>query len=118
MSEIADRRGRGKNARISTKRLDEMIAEATVDCYDESEALSGFLCVLQDNLDTPFKTTVLGAEVTVERLDLNESGDIVAVCRCGKDRQNIPVLDLPLPEPKPSGAEWLEAYRRWVRGGY
>ena len=34
-----------KTARISTKRLDEMIEEATVDCYDESEALSGFLCV-------------------------------------------------------------------------
>jgi hypothetical protein len=29
--------------------------------------------------------------------------------------QAISVLDLPLPEPPPKGAEWIAAYRRWAR---
>ena len=36
--------------------------------------------------------------------------------RSGK-RQAIPVLGLPLPTPRPAGAEWIEAYRYWARGG-
>lgn len=103
---------------ISTKRLEELIEEATVDCYDESEAITGFLCVLQDNIETPFATVVFGSEVIVERIDFNQSGDIVAVCHRGEERQNIPILDLPLPNPKPRGVEWIEAYRRWTRGGF
>jgi hypothetical protein len=26
----------------------------------------------------------------------------------------IRVVDLPLPAPPPAGAEWIEAYRRWL----
>jgi len=64
---------------------------------------------------TAFSTTMLGVEVTVERVDLNKAGEIVAVCRRGPERQRVPVIDLPLPEPKPKGAEWIDAYRRWAR---
>ena len=44
------------------------------------------------------------------------SAEMVAICRRGRDRQALPILDLPLPTPPPSGAEWIEAYRRWARG--
>jgi hypothetical protein len=30
-------------------------------------------------------------------------------------KQAIPILDLPLPDSPPDGAEWIEAYRRWRR---
>jgi len=43
-----------------------MIEEATVDCYIDSERITG---------------------------------------------------DLPLPTPPPDGADWIEAYRRWLGGG-
>ena len=69
-----------------------------------------------DNLAVPFETTVLGVPVTVERVDLNRSEQIVAVCRRGRDRQALPILDLPLPKPPPGGAEWIEAYRQWCGG--
>jgi hypothetical protein len=95
--------------------LDNLIAEATVDCYNESEAASGIFTVMEENLAVPFKTTILGVEVTVDQIDMNEAEEIVAVCRRGRDRQRIPVLDLPLPEPRPRGAEWIDAYRRWAR---
>ena len=63
-----------------------------------------------------FKTEVLGVKVTVDKLDLTDADDIVVVCRRGKTRQRVPILDLPLPKPPPRGWEWIEAYRHWARG--
>jgi hypothetical protein len=94
-----------------------MIAEATVDAYGESEQVVGFYAMLEDNLAVPFETTVLGVAVTVKGVDLTERDEIVAVCTRGRYRQTIPILDLPLPSPPPAGAEWIEAYRCWARGG-
>ncbi len=101
--------------RPNTAYLDKLIEEATVDCYDESEEVTGIFTMLEENLAVPFATTMLGVEVTVERVDMNKAGEIVAVCRRGRERQMIPVVDLPLPDPKPKGAEWIDAYRRWAR---
>jgi len=90
-----------------------MIREATIDCHDESEQMTGWFTMLDENLVVPFETTVLGVPVTVERVDLNGSEQIVAVCARGRDRQPLPILDLPLPSPPPDGAHWIEAYRHW-----
>jgi hypothetical protein len=90
-----------------------MIEQATVDAYNESEQVVGWFTMIDENLAMPFETIVLGVPVTVERIDLDRSEQIVAVCRRGRDRQSLPILDLPLPTPLPDGAEWLEAYRRW-----
>ena len=92
---------------ISHARLDELIEEATIDCYNQSEQISGFFCILEEQLEVPFKTKLLGLEVMVE---------IMAICRRGRNRQNISILELPLPNPKPLGSEWIEAYRRWAGG--
>jgi hypothetical protein len=102
--------------RITKDRLEEMIEEATVDCHDESEQMTGWFTMLDENLVVPFETTVLGVPVTVERVDLNRSEQIVAVCARGRDLQALPILDLPLLTPPPDGAEWIEASRHW-RGG-
>jgi hypothetical protein len=99
---------------LSGAELDALIAEATVDCYGEDEQLTGLATVITDNLAVPFETTVLGVAVTVRKIDQTDSG-IVAICVRGKNRQAIPVLDLPLPDPPPRGAEWIDAYRRWAR---
>jgi hypothetical protein len=91
-----------------------MIEEATVDCHDASEQLAGLFTMIEEHLEVPFETTVLGVTVTVERIDLDLSEQIIAVCRRGRHRQSLPILGLPLPEPPPSGAEWIEAYRQWL----
>jgi hypothetical protein len=82
-----------------------MIQIATVDCYNESEELT---------LAIPFQTSVLGVDVTVRGIALSDDGQIVAVCTRGRDRQTLPILDLPLPRAKPKGSEWIEAYRHWL----
>jgi hypothetical protein len=102
-------------ARSTTAHLDKLIEEATVDCYNDSEEVTGIFTMLEENLAVPFETTMLGVEVTVERVDLNKAGEIVGVCRRGRERLRVPVIDLPLPEPKPKGTEWIDAYRRWAR---
>jgi hypothetical protein len=106
----------GRHRAPSEARLDHLIEAATVDAYGESEQRTGFLTMLEDSLKLPFETMVLGVPVLVERIDLTEADEIVAICRRGRSRQAIPILDLPLPAPPPSGAEWIEAYRRWTRG--
>ena len=112
-----ERARRKKLPRINEARLAEMIEEATVDAYGESEQIAGWFTMIDQNLAMPFATTVLGAPVSVERLDLDRNEQIVAVCVRGASRQALPILDLPLPTPPPEGAEWIEAYRRWSAGG-
>jgi hypothetical protein len=111
---------RGTNKRTGAKaipkaRLDELIEEAIVDCYNESEQVSGFFCMLEDQLAVPFTTKLLGEEIIVEKIDITEEDQIVAICRRGRNRQRISILDLPLPSPGLAGAEWIEAYRHWAR---
>ena len=69
---------------LSLAKLDEMIEEATVDAYGESEQTVGFFTLLEERLKLPFKTEVLGVEVTVERLDMTDDEQIVAVCSRGR----------------------------------
>jgi len=101
---------------VSRKDLERMVAEAVVDCYDEGEAHEGICTLLEDELQVPFATTVLGAKVTVERLERNDANEPVALCVRGKDRLRVSLLDLPLPTPRPRGWEWIEAYRHWAKG--
>jgi hypothetical protein len=99
---------------MSKAQLDAMVEEATVDCYNESEQITGLFTVIEDEFEVPFNTRVLGVDVTVERLTLSDDDRIVAICSREKLRQAIPLLDLPLPTPPPGGAQWIEAYRHWL----
>ena len=101
-------------SRISKARLAAMIEEAMVDAYGESEEITGWFTVLEEHLVLPFETRVLGAVVKVGRLDFRGDNDIVAICTRGREQQAVRILDLPLPSPRPMGAEWIEAYRRWT----
>ncbi len=87
-----------------------------MDAYGESEQVLGLFTMIEDNLDLPFVTKVLGLNVTVEKVDLSSRDDIIVICRRGSERQSIPILDLPLLAPRPSGWKWIEAYRHWARG--
>ncbi|MFJ4513391.1 calcium-binding protein [Streptomyces sp. NPDC088816] len=99
---------------LDTAELEAMIEEATVDAYNEDEQLTGLFTMLEEHLDLPFTTAVLGVEVTVRGVDLTPEGRIVVLCSRGGARQSIGILELPLPSPAPDGAEWIEAYRHWA----
>lgn len=53
--------------------------------------------------------------MSVKRVDINDNDEIVVFCSRGRERQAMPILELPWPDPPPTGWEWVEAYRRWAR---
>jgi uncharacterized Zn finger protein len=100
---------------LSRARLEQMIADATVDCYNESEECTGIFEMLAEHLETPFITTVLGVAVTVTAVDITNDDQIVAICRRGRNLLRVSLLELPMPDPRPDGADWIDAYRVWAR---
>ena len=91
----------------SRSQLDVLIADATIDAYDESEQRMGFYTMIMDHLSVPFETTILGVPVVVESLEISATEHLVAICRRGVKQQKIGILELPLPKPAPQGAEWV-----------
>lgn len=100
----------------SKAQLERLVEDALVDAYNESEQRCGIFTMIEDHLALPFETEVLGVAATVERIHLTEADEVIAICRRGRTRQRINILDLPLPTPPPDGAEWIEAYRYWAGG--
>ncbi len=99
----------------SRDRLEQLIADATLDCYNESEESTGLFEMINEYLDIPFMTTILGVAVTVTAVDITDDDRIVAVCRRGRNLLRVALLELPMPDPRPRGAEWVDAYRHWAR---
>src|SRR5687767_10750636 len=85
----------------SRAQIAALVEEAIVDAYGESEQAVGFLTMLEEHLRVPFETEILGVRATVERVDITNKDQIIAICRRGRSRQTIPILDLPLPKSPP-----------------
>ena len=68
-----------------------LVEEAAVDCYNESDQATGFYPMIEDNLQLPFETEVLGVPVTVIAVDVTEDGLVVAVGQRGSLRQKLPI---------------------------
>ena len=102
-----------KTTKFTAKYLDKLIEDATTDAYNESEQAGGFFAMIEESLSLPFVTRVLGQEVTVGKIDITSRDQIIAICVHEKSTQAIPILELPMPDPPPVGAEWIAAYRRW-----
>ena len=109
-------REKPQRTRWKKSKLEDLINRATVDASNDEEEQLGFFTAIEDHVKFPFKVTLLGAEVSVRGIEVNDADEIVAVCVFVRDRgrQTVPLLDLPLPKPSPKGAEWIEAYRLWV----
>ena len=60
---------------LSEEELDALVEEATVDAYNDEEQLGGFAVMIEDNLEMPFETTVLGVVVTVNGVAQNRVRD-------------------------------------------
>jgi hypothetical protein len=92
-----------------------MVENAVVDCHDEDEAVMGIYTMIENELEVPFRTAVLGVDVVVERVGFDDADQVVAFCRRGSGVQRIALLNLPLPSPPPRGWEWILVLDRWTR---
>jgi hypothetical protein len=114
---MAQKRNPQESRKLSDSQLERLAEEATVDAYEESEQATGFLTMLEEHVELPFETEILGAVVKVVRFDIDDRDQIIVICERGRQRQTIQLLALPLPTPRPRGAEWIEAYCYWRREG-
>ncbi len=102
---------------MDQKRLDELLEQATVDCYDEEEEFAGVLTTLDDSLSFPLQAEALGEPVEVIGLDSRRSSlrqGIVARVRKGGREYRVGLADLHFSDPDPASTEWLEMYRYWA----
>src|SRR5262245_20955422 len=106
-------RSTDSQAKLSKQRLEELVEEAIIDAYNESEQVVGLFTMMEDNLKLQFQTEILGISVTVEKVDMMDDDQIVAICAHAGKKQEVPILALPLPLPPPEGWEWIAAYRYW-----
>lgn len=107
------KRIRTRTPKLSKADLRAMLEDATVDACGEAEEISGIFGVLDQELELPFETQVLG--VTVEVVALSQRGlGVFATCRRGRAEQRIELADLPIPSPAPLGAAWIAVYAHWA----
>ncbi len=102
---------------MDENRLEELLEQATVDCYNEDEEFSGVLCTLEETLLFPLQAEALGEVVEVVGLDDQRSSlgrGIVARVRKGGREYRIGLADLEFLDPDPVSAEWLAMYRYWA----
>ncbi len=103
--------------KLSDERYEELVEQATLDCYDEEEEFTGVLCTLEDELAFPLDATLAGVPVEVIELDSERSSSrrgIVAVVARDGQRFSAGLADLLFIDPDPVSAEWLEMHRRWA----
>src|SRR2546422_9078651 len=105
MTRIRKRKAKRGRARLSKARLDRLVEEAIVDCYNESEQVTGLYTMIEDNLALQLEMPVLRVPVTVERVDVGQREEIVAGARRAAVPQTVPIKALPLTPPPPAGAD-------------
>ncbi|PIY80454.1 MAG: hypothetical protein COY80_02875 [Candidatus Pacebacteria bacterium CG_4_10_14_0_8_um_filter_42_14] len=94
--------------------LDQLIEEATVDCYDEEECRIGFFTMFEDNLQMPFAATIGGRKISVIKIDCD--GKMIKVLVQDELGQIwVDILDIEVGE-KVRGLNWLNVYRKREQG--
>jgi hypothetical protein len=100
-------------SQLSKGRLQALVAEATADCYNESEKITGLYTMIDEYLELPCAVLIDGQPMTLEKIKITEDDTIEAVCATARHRQSVSVLGLEFATPLPAGYEWVEAYRLW-----
>lgn len=98
-------------------KLEALLEEATVSCYDSEEEFWGIFCMLSGRVSFPLRASVQGEAVTLVGLDepssSPEQGVIARICE-GDQEHTVPLAETELVDPDPTSAEWLAAYQLWL----
>lgn len=102
---------------IDETRLNELLEEAIVDCYDEEEEFSGVLISVDENVAWPLPAQLAGTPVEVLGLDESASslrrGIVARIRRDGKEYR-ASLSDLTFGDLDENSAEWLALFRWWA----
>ena len=102
---------------IPEERLQELLEEAIVDCYDEEEEFMGVLISVDENANWPLPAQLTGIPVEVLGLDESASslrrGIQARIQRQGKEYR-ASLSDLTFGDMDESSTEWLAMYHWWA----
>ena len=94
------------------KKVDDCIDTATMDACDIEEAISGWLCCIEEifeGVDTAF---LLGEEVGIEKIDILNNSTLVAVCKKNHKKTKIPLTSLEFKKLSKVQKLWFKA---WIK---
>lgn len=94
--------------------FEKIIEEATVDCHDEEEQLSGWACMLEDNIPTPCKCFIGKKEARLDKIEQGEN-DILGLVKIDKLKIRTPIEDVKLEDEKMR--IYINAYKHWRKHG-
>ena len=94
--------------------LDSLIAEITVDCYNDDEALTAFENAFDEAASFPIPALVVGESIEVLSIGtINGRSELIATCQRDGKRHRIALLDINIPADQPA-SRLVAAYRRWL----
>jgi len=102
---------------MNQARLEALLDEAMVDCYDEEEQFWGVFYMLEEKLHFPLPARVLGEPATLIGLDDSRSGQrrgVMARVRKGDREYAVALSEVEVLDSDPVSAEWLAAHRYWI----
>ncbi|MBS3138661.1 hypothetical protein J4207_03050 [Candidatus Woesearchaeota archaeon] len=98
------------------KIYERIIEEATVDCNDEYEQISGWICLLDDNIATPCNCTIGKQNLVLEKIDnVVNTACIVGVIHFGKSKMRVLIQDIVLKDS--TAMNYINAYKYWCKDG-
>jgi len=102
--------------RTDPERLEALIEEATVDCYNEDEQHAGLLTMIEEHVVFPFEAKVIGEIVQITGMEWPDDGfGLQFTCEKNGETHAIDAGSIAWVEPLPEGFEWIEAYFVWAR---
>ena len=93
--------------------LDSLIAEITVDCYDDDEQLVAFEAAFDNDATLPCPANALGEEVRVISIGMADGRrELIATCEHNGRPHQVALLDVEI-NGDPTTNTLVAAYRRW-----
>lgn len=99
---------------MRNKKLDKLIEEATIDCYDIEECKDGFFNLIEEHLRFPFPAHVVGEDVEVIGIQFGDTGIQFKCYRKGKV-YTVDIYSIDYNPKNVSGSELIDAYKQWMK---
>jgi len=92
--------------------IEKIIEDATTDCNDECEQISGWVCVLEENIPTPCRCVIGKENAVLEKIGQDESSNfILGLIKLGRTKLKTPIQDVFLEDS--NLMKYIDAYAYW-----
>lgn len=98
------------------KTYEKIIEDATIDCYGEYEQISGWACLLNDNIHIPCNCAIGKEKAVLEKIDTDDNGNVViGIIKMNKSKMRVLIQDVILENQK--AMDYVSAYDYWCKNG-